>query len=353
MYSIEFYRIDVENSQFTFLGESQTFSGLYYDKVRNGIGTCIFSLSVFDEFAKQKYLQRFSTVIVVKKSGTCVWFGVIGNENGSIQDVGGFVNVQAYTYLYLLKNRHTAKEVIYSQVEQCQLAWNLINYSQGLTNGDLLITQGTNPTSIKRDRTYNFYTISRALVNLTNVIQGFDFSFDPVFDSNNKLSSVKFNCYYPRQGRKRDDLGFLQEGTNIQVTGWTTISELWNQIIVEGSGTGSTLLYEDGDSALQKAYTRIERYEARKDISEPDTLEEYGDELLNENKVEGYRFSVSPNPNSDFKFARLDLGDSVLCSFNVGNRFNYNKREGFIEKLKVSVDDEGVDGLNFDVEIYG
>ena len=197
------------------------------------------------------------------------------------------------------------------------------------------------------------YGIDTHRTKITNVIDGFDFTFDPIFDADNRLSSIKFNCHYPGLGAVRNDLGVLETGRNIQQLSWSAVSELWNQIIVEGAGTGIPIIYDDGDTDLQKAYTRREKYEARKDISEPDTLDEYGDKTLNENKTEGYRFTINPNPNSDFIFSRLNLGDSVLCTFGLGNRFSYDKRLGTIEKLAVSVDTQGVDNLSFDVDIYG
>ena len=117
MYKIEYYRLDVENTQFTFLGENITFTNLYYDKVKNGIGTCTFNISIYDEFAKPAYMQKYSTVIVIKKNNTPMWVGMIVNDNGSYEDAGGEIVVEAYTYLYYFKNRVTSKEIIYSQEE--------------------------------------------------------------------------------------------------------------------------------------------------------------------------------------------------------------------------------------------
>ena len=352
-YNVEFYNLDVVNSKFTFLGDCITFSNLYYDTVLNGIGTCTFNISVYDEFAKPKYLKRKGNVVLVKRSGQPVWCGVIGNLTGNIADINGMITVQAYEFLYYFKNRYTPKSQIYSQIEQCAIAWDLINTSQLLTNGTLLITQGNNPTSILRDRNYSYATISDALTNLTDVIAGFDFSFDPVIDANSRLSSMIFNCYYPRKGSKRIDLGVLSIGTNIQVCDWITISDLTNSVIVEGAGTGTPLSYLAEDTASEQAYTLAQIYSAQKDVSDYDTLSKNGAALLNANKVEGYRFTLQAMPESNINIGTISTGDSVICTLQVGNAIALIEREGKIEKLAVTVDENGIDTLKFDIEIYG
>lgn len=352
-YNIEFYNLDVANSQFVFLGDCITYSNLYYDTVLNGIGTCTFDLSVYDEFAKPKYLKRKGNVIFVKRDGQPVWFGTIGNENGSIEDITGTIQVQAYEYLYYFKNRYTPKSVIYSQVEQCTIAWDLINDSQALTNGTLLIAQGNSPTSMLRDRNYSYATISDALTNLTNVIAGFDFSFDPVMDANSRLSSVLFNCYYPRKGSKRVDLGTLSLGVNVQVCDWVTISDLTNSVILEGAGTGTPISYLAEDTASEQAYTLAQIYSAQKDVSDYDTLSKNGAALLNANKVEGYRFTLQAMPNSNITVGTIGTGDSVIVDIIIGNALQLLQREGEINKIAVTVDDTGVDSLKFDIDIYG
>lgn len=352
MYSIEFYRLDIENAKFTFLGECSTYTNLYYENSLNNIGTCTFSLNIFDEYTKPIYLRRMSTVIVIKKNNTCVWFGPIADIQGSYEDVAGTINITAYSYLYFFKFRNTSKSVIYSQEEQCEIAWDLINDSQSQTNGTLLITEGLNPTSNKRDRTYETYTISEALINLTNIIEGFDFSFEPVLNADNRLSSVLFNSYYPAKGTDRSDLGKLEVGMNISAITLDTVSSLYNTVTVEGAGTGVPIIYEDNDADFQKAYSRIEGYEKASDISEYDSLEKHGDKLLSE-KVEGYKITLDVMPNSNIINSGLTIGDTVVCNIEVGNYLSLKDRKIRIESMPIKVDEQGVDDLSLTAEIYG
>ncbi len=352
MYKIEFYKIDVENSEFVFLGDCTSFWGLYYENTLNDTGSCLFNLDVEDNYTSLKYLTRMSTIVVVKKNNTCVWFGPIANISGSYSDVDGFVQVIAYSYLYFFKFRNTAKSQIYSQEEQCEIAWNLIDTSQNETNGTLLITEGLNPVSKKRDRTYETYKIADALTNLTDVIDGFDFSFEATFDANNRLSGVLFNTYYPNKGSDRSDIGILQVGQDISTVQFDTISKLCNTVTVEGSGTGTPLIYTDSDTTLQKAYTRIEEYEKASDISEYDSLEKHGEILMAE-KVEGYKITLDIDNDSKLINSGLVVGDFIVCNIQVGDYLNLNNRKVRIDKIPVSVDTQGVDKISLEIEIYG
>jgi hypothetical protein len=352
VYKIEFYRLDVENEQFVFLGECESFTDLYYDNVLNDVGSCSFNISIYDHYASSVYLRRMSTIVVIKKNNTCVWFGPIADVIGSYSNIDGHVNVTAYSYLYFFKFRNTAKSKIYSQIEQCEIAWDLINDSQNQTNGTLLVTEGLNPTSNKRDRTYETYTISEALINLTNIIDGFDFSFEPVFDADNRLSSVLFNSYYPMKGTDRSDLGKLEIGINISAITFDTISSLYNAITVEGAGTGVPIIYEDEDEDFQKAYSRIEGYEKASDISEYDSLEKHGDKLLSE-RVEGYKITLDVMPNSNIINSGLAIGDTVVCNLEVGNYLSLKDRKIRIKSMPISVDEQGIDELSLIAEIYG
>lgn len=353
MFSIEFYRVNVEEEQFDYLGECITFSNLNYEPVLNDIGSCTFDININDEYAKPLYLRRMGTVVVVKENGTCVWFGTIANHDLFYEDVDGYITVTAYSYLYYFKFRNTGKSQVYSQEEQTLIAWDLINTSQSETNGWLGITQGTTTTSMDRDRTYETYEIAEALINLTNVINGFDFSFEPTFDADERLTGVLFNCYYPYRGSLRDELGKLEFGTNVTKCRLTTISNLYNTVIIEGSGTGVPLIYTDSDSASQIAYTRLEGYEKASDVSEWDTLEKHGDKLLNENKVEGYKIGLDIAPTSLFAHSGLVVGDTIICNLEIGNYLSLVNRQARVKSIPTIVDKNGVSTISLIIEIYG
>ena len=84
----------------------------------------------------------------------------------------------------------------FSAVDQTAIAWGLINYTQGLTDGDLNVNSGTLNTGISRSATWREYDnkyILEAISDLSEMTDGFDFNIDP--DTRN------FNAYYPRPQR--------------------------------------------------------------------------------------------------------------------------------------------------------
>ena len=351
-YSIEFYRLNIANNSFDYMGACFTFLNLYYDFLLDGIGTCTFDLNTKDMFANEPHLRRMSTVIVLKNGNTPLWSGVIGDVTGKFEDVGGTITVQAYSPLYWLKFRYTPKSVIYSQIDQEAIAWSLISTSQANTNGTLLMNQGVNAASVLRDRIYSYGLISDSLINLSNVIAGFDFQFTPVFNASGRLTSFNFDCFYPAIGRLRNDLPSLQLGTSVYSVSFDTISSLTNAITTEGAGTGTPISYTNEDSSSEQAFTRIEEYLPQKDVSVQSTLQTNADSELNNNKTEGYKIGVQFMPNI-IPSSTLSIGDYLLLNLNMGSYMNFVNRQVRITKLSVQVDDEGVEYITSEVTIYG
>ena len=85
----------------------------------------------------------------------------------------------------MFNNRYTDAVVEYASTDAGEIAWDLIDNSQNQTNGDLGITKGIIETTQNRDRTYYNQNIMEAIVNLSNVIGGFDFEF-----THNKVFNV-------------------------------------------------------------------------------------------------------------------------------------------------------------------
>jgi hypothetical protein len=97
------------------------------------------------------------------------------------------VDVQAVSYKKLLGARHLGPGgATYTQMDQGDIIWNLIMYTQAQTGGNMGIWKGTATTGVLRDRTYlEGDNIGKLADDLQNVIDGlwWDIDVDRVYSA--------------------------------------------------------------------------------------------------------------------------------------------------------------------------
>jgi hypothetical protein len=182
------------------------------------------------------------------------------------------ITVPVKGFFGLLAKRFTGAATTYSAQDLSDIAWDLIDDTQGLTYGSYGITRGADPTTRNADRTYKYKKISEAIENLSNleIDDGVDFEI-----TNTKV----FNVYYPTKGEQRDNI-ILEEGFNIHQY---SIRELFidsmvNQVYVLGEGQGDDQLVElrDSAAAYKSNFFLLQEKLAEPDVSIDTTLQEKG-----------------------------------------------------------------------------
>lgn len=105
----------------------------------------------------------------------------------------------------------------WNQVDQMQIAWELVDGIQQLSNGDLGIVNGVGQSSGKlRDRTFQMGDpIADQIDSLSDVIDGFDWDITPTYT--NGSSGLKLDRWYRARGIVRNEvLAYLQSGSNLR-----------------------------------------------------------------------------------------------------------------------------------------
>lgn len=350
-YVIEIYKLDVINEEFTRLASITTFQNLSFYNKLNGIGGASFQLNVFDPVASQEILTRYRNQVVIKREGVIVWFGPITNVFCTFNDVHGFVIVDCQSYFSHLKQRQTAKLVTYTGIAQGTIAWTLINTTQTLTNGTLLITQGLTTTGTLRDRGYEYKNIADAITDLSNVIGGIEFDFTPLQGGDGRLTGVEFNTYNPRIGSLRTDLNPISI-SNTKKVSLKTDNTIINTITGEGAGTGESVFVEtQSNTTSQTDYTRREDILSVKDVSIPTTLSNKITADLNKYSVEQYILDIELYPDVEPVYGSYILGDSLKVDIalvnNMGVESQYVKFKGEarIIELAVDIDSNGKESI--------
>ena len=90
------------------------------------------------------------------------------------------IAVACCCYRRLLGSRYVNSPLTYTGVSQGTIVWNLIQHTQGQTNGSLGITLGSAGPSVPRDRAYEIgASILDSIVELSQIAQGVVWRIDP------------------------------------------------------------------------------------------------------------------------------------------------------------------------------
>lgn len=308
------YRINVTNQSFDKIGEFEFLDKVSFSQKLNGVGKAEFTLPDGHELIKN--INRYSTALLILRDGVPVWVGYIrdivydANINEAIYN---FFCVSWFGFLTDTDGvgRYTDENIRYVNTAQETIAWNLINDSQNKPNGWLGIVNGTHPPTVNRDRSYNLSNIGQMIINLSNVINGFDFDFVPVINSNKELVNIRFDIYQPKKGKLRTDLAPFNVNLNLNNISIETREPIYNYVYAEGSGTGSPISYIAENAASQQGYTRIEKILSEKDVSIYSTLVQKADAELQSGIVEKYDIKVTQIPGTQPDFFLIDLGDWI------------------------------------------
>lgn len=103
----------------------------------------------------------------------------------------------AYRSILARRILYSDATLTYTATDQAEIAWALINYTQGKTGGALGISKawsGTSPTGVPRDRTYEVGdSIGQRIQELSEVIDGFDWDIVPT-----SASGLQFQVWAQR-----------------------------------------------------------------------------------------------------------------------------------------------------------
>jgi hypothetical protein len=354
-YVIEIYGLNASTGAFSRLDSITTFKNLSYFNKLNGVGGCRFELAVQDPKATQSNLVRFKNHVVIKRFGGIVWVGPITSVNGDYTNVTGNLVIDCSTVLAHFNKRFTAKLLNYTNTNIGTIASGLITTVLARTNGLLGITVGSSTGNITRSRTYEYKSVSQALIELSQLIGGFDFDFSPTVDTSNRLTGIVFNTYANRSGSVRSDLNPLSLGKNIKQIAFRTSQDIENNSIAEGAGTGENVIFSTLDyGASQLGYTRREVILSLKDASLVETVGYYNQTYLNQASVERYLMDLELYQDKEPSYGTYGLGDILILNVNLGQTdgyVNFNNKQCRVIEIAVTVDSQAAEVIVPRVEV--
>ena len=236
----------------------------------------------------------------------------------------GFGIALSYTGLGSIINIYSVKITIYYQA------------IQPIGNYDFGITEGTIEATMDRDRTYQNQNIAEAIINLTNVIEGFDFEI-----TDNKVFNAKTLI-----GEDLTESVILDYGSNVLSCRITEdFSAPVNRAIVLGEASDDTelLRIERNDLTSQTDIKLREDVATEWDVSETETLNEKGDAILRKYSTPLLKIDIDILPNTP-NITQFSLGDLIMVRIVYG--FYNIKEEYRIFEWEVDYNSDGTEKLS-------
>jgi hypothetical protein len=206
------------------------------------------------------------------------------------------VAVTAVDYSQLLMTRGLVTDLVFSQVAQGTIAWNLIQHTQAQPSGDLGITAGTiTDGSVLRDRPYTAGNgVGKLIDELSAVQYGFDWWID---------DQLRLQVRYPRRSQVSGLL--LAHGAGVAAIKRKSVATEFRNYVRE-SGDPSTT--PQVAQALPDARGRWELHEANAQVSNTATLLEKANGALAERSSPRASYAIALDAGA-YDALPLLLGD--------------------------------------------
>lgn len=214
-----------------------------------GVGTLAGDLPLYGEGLTAERVREATipdrTKIYVERGNALVWGGRLVPPR-EYDSTSGRVTINAEETIGAFDQRFLPT-LAFTGVDQLSIARALISALQANDGGDMGVELDTALSGVLRDRTYAAYdktTGLSALTDLSEVVNGFEYATQTVWDSDgNPQETLLFG--YPRLGRVRDESGLVLEYDQFNPATSNVRSYTWS----------------DGDGLFSKSWATTETEE--------------------------------------------------------------------------------------------
>jgi hypothetical protein len=331
---------EVELTQLTVNGGATVIASVPFDDLQYGftIDGPNWAEIMIDAWRPEATVANFTEgerEVYIRRDGVLVWAGYLWSAEGSTSDM--MVRLSCSGWASMLDHRLIDEDKQFSDQEQMNVAWELINFTQNKTEGNLGITRGPEANSgVTRTLKYRYWerrVIGEVIREIAEMNGGFDFDIAP-----NKV----FHMYYPRRG--------VLSGTTLQLdTNMNTIqqlrdaSEVASEVHGIGGGEGkATCIAVVSDATALADYGLRQTAEEFGDIKHYNTMVQKTTRFLNQHKKSTRQPQIS---------LAVVGATPVVGTYSVGDRFPLLASAGYfnisgtfrISAYEVHLDQTGVE----------
>ena len=304
-----------------------------------------------------KAITELTTDLQVMYGSSIVFCGRVVPTQDTIDSSGYAEQITAYDYREVLKRRalmsggaawphRTGAAWTYTNIDQQAIALDMIKFTQSLPGGDLGIVAGAGSggTGIARTMSYSDGDyIGDKIAELAALDSGFEWQVTPYGPAD-----LRFDCFYPQQGRDKGLV--LAYGMNrIQsVTRSTDPSAFGNSVMMTGdtSVAGLVPVRLDADGLATDPAGRWDMAVGN-DLQTQSALTAAAQAALAQNQVLIPSYTVVLQPGSWGGPGDIWMGDTVNLQIKTG-RLAVNDKLRVVE-MAFAVDESGLETLTLTI----
>src|SRR5580765_3055871 len=304
-----------------------------WSDVLNESGACSFAMPARHPLCNRTLFALNKAGLHIYYDQALIWGGHLYNAQGNAE---GDVRFGFSSYFERVKRRYVDVSQRWTNTDISDIAWGLISFTQGKTNGNLGMnwSRGASVTTGSfKDAAYPFWerkSIGDAIIDLSELSNGFDFDVTPF---------KVFRVYYPSRGSVLTIP--MEYGKNIQTFALTEDgTDTANTYSAIGAGDGkNTCIAVAGAPTQQAAYGLLEDSESFSDITHFSPLQDAATEGLRAEKDPRIQPSVTLWPTPEPLPTQFNVGDRLPVICNDGY-YNFNQTLRIISKV-VAMSNEG------------
>lgn len=315
-YTIEVYTREPTTGVYTRIGEMITYESVSIHKKRNKPNSATLTINVYSPEAK--FISPFKNWILIKRNSTPEFFGNIVGYRGNLNQMGGMVTVECADVLYSLMQLYVEGSYVAVSTEASTIATALITLAQAKEYANLGIQSGTIETVGTTNETLYYQSIGDAIINQSDNITGYDFSFTPVLDANGKMDYIRFDLL-AAAGTDRFNLPPLEIGESVNDLTFAVDGEVYTTIYALGAGTGEVDTEQATNSYAASIFGRRESVDKYSSIRTEQSLTDIAAKNLN-NK-QGVKIELGFSLTQDRRpfYGDFGLGDRLRSAINIGS----------------------------------
>jgi hypothetical protein len=209
-------------------------------------------------------------------------------------------NIGSTCYRRLLKKAHVNSTLTFSQVNQGDIVWDLIQHAQAQTNGNLGITLGNAGPTLLRDRTYEVGSnIFDMIFNLSQVIGGITWNVNADLEL---IVGTQFT--FPTQIQP-----IILGVTARRMVRPSNADKFGNVAIVTGDQEATTVVIEEAVTLAFDPRGRWERLASFPTTILQDSLQEAAEGLIEETISPLTTWEVEMEPDRYFSDVEFEIGE--------------------------------------------
>lgn len=287
-------------------------------------------------------LQELITELYCYRDTDLMFRGRLGASTDQIDaDAHALGPFTVGDYKSILARRILYADQVFTTTDAGTIAWNLIDYAQGLSGGALGITAGTGAaTGQSRTVTYAAgKTVLECIDELSKLDPGFEWEIDPL---------RKLNIFTPTRGAAMNTV--LEYGARVMsVSRQFNPATFANALRVSG-GTGTTADTRTAADIATRTEGRWDRQVGESDVTQQAVLDKLADLHLTQHQTIAPEWKVTLRPDSwQGKGSDFWLGDTVRLIVNSG-RLAVNALVR-VRAIRFTIDDHGNESI--EVELTG